>query len=239
MTMDRTVVQASLQHLREAIPPDADLVTALSRVAETTQHLFDSAGAGVMVLDDEQALAYVETEDEDARRLEVAQREVGQGPCIDCLVMDDIVRTDDVQADERWPLLRKQLEGSSVHAVLGVPITIAGGAIGSFNVYRDSSTPWDDAEVEAMRTFAAVVEDLVRTALLARSQEQLARQLQHALESRTVIERAVGFVMASQGVDAVAAFDGLRRQARAERRKVVHLAAEILESGTTRGAGAR
>jgi GAF domain-containing protein len=231
MTMDERSVRASLRNLRDAIPPDADLVTALSRVAEATQHLFDSDGAGVMVLDDEQALAYVETEDEGARRLEVAQREVGQGPCVDCLVMDHIVRTSDVQADERWPRLQSQLEGSAVHAVLGVPITIAGGAIGSFNVYRSSRTPWDDSEVEAMRTFATVVEDLVGTALLARSKERLVRQLQDALESRTVIERAVGFVMATEGLDAVAAFDGLRRQARAERRKVVHLAADILAAG--------
>ena len=237
MRMDEGSVQASLRSLKDAIAPDADLVTALSRVAEATQHLFDSDGAGVMVLDDEQALAYVETEDEDARRLEVAQREVGQGPCVDCLVLDHIVRTTDVQTDPRWPRLHAQLEGSSVHAVLGVPISIAGGAVGSFNVYRSSRNAWDDSEVDAMRTFATVVEDLVGTALLARSQEQLVRQLQHALESRTVIERAVGFIMATEDVDAVEAFDGLRRQARTERRKVVHLAADILEAGAARRVG--
>ena len=46
-----------------------------------------------------------------------------------------------------------------------------------------------------------------------------------------MIERAVGFLMATDGVDAVTAFDGLRRSAREQRRKVVDLAAEVV--GTT------
>jgi AmiR/NasT family two-component response regulator len=47
-----------------------------------------------------------------------------------------------------------------------------------------------------------------------------------------VIERAIGFLMATHGVDAVTAFSRLRREARDRRRRVADLAAEIL-GGTT------
>ena len=45
------------------------------------------------------------------------------------------------------------------------------------------------------------------------------------------IERAVGFLMAARKLDAVTAFDVLRKQARDSRRRVADVAAEILESG--------
>ena len=224
-------MQASLHQLQDDVRPIGDLGAALARVADATQHLFEADGAGIMVIDDEQALAYVQTPDEGATRLEQAQRDLGQGPCVDCLVLVHLVQTDDVQTDDRWPELGDRLEGSGVRAVLGVPISISGRTGRLPERLPERAGLVDDSEVDAIRAFAAIVEDLVGSALLARSNEQLAQQLQQALQSRTVIERAVGFLMATEGVDAVTAFDGLRRSAREQRRKVVDVAAEVV--GTT------
>jgi AmiR/NasT family two-component response regulator len=58
-----------------------------------------------------------------------------------------------------------------------------------------------------------------------------AAQLQYALDYRVVIERAIGYLMATHGEDAVAAFNRLRRRARDGRRRVADLAAEILSGG--------
>jgi AmiR/NasT family two-component response regulator len=43
-----------------------------------------------------------------------------------------------------------------------------------------------------------------------------------------VIERSIGFLMARRGLDAVAAFDVLRRASRGTRRKVGDVAADVL-----------
>jgi GAF domain-containing protein len=236
--METDTVQAALRTLPREAPPTGGLAEALGRVTTTAQQLFSADGAGIMLIDDEQALTYVQTDDEGARRLESAQRDVGHGPCVDCLVLDRTIRSNDVQGDHRWPELRALLEGSPVRAVLGVPIRVGGGAVGSLNVYRGEAGPWDDTEVEAIHSFARVVEDLVGAALLARSNEQVAEQLQRALQNRKLIERAIGFLMAEQRTDAVTAFDGLRRRAREQRRKVAELAAEVLgDDGTPRPKG--
>lgn len=232
MRLERDVVEAALRALHDdAAPAQGDLVAALTRATDSTRHLFGADGAGVMLLDDQQALAYVQTEDEDSRLLEAAQRDLGQGPCVDCLVLDHVTRTSDLQTDERWPEVAAALRGSDVHAVLGVPIRVSGGAVGSLNVLRHGVGAWDPSEIAAIGAYASVVEDLIASALLARSQEQLVQQLRTALEHRVVIDRAVGFLMAARGVDAVLAFDELRRRARARRRRVADLAAELLESG--------
>jgi len=74
------------------------------------------------------------------------------------------------------------------------------------------------------------VEDLIGAALLARDRDTLAAQLQQALEHRVVIEGAIGVLMGAQRVDAVTAFGVLRRQARADRRKVADVARDMLDA---------
>ena len=48
---------------------------------------------------------------------------------------------------------------------------------------------------------------------------------------RVVIERATGFLMASERLDAVQAFDRLRQSARSSRRKIGAVAEELLRTG--------
>ena len=60
----------------------------------------------------------------------------------------------------------------------------------------------------------------------------VADQLQYALDYRVVIERAVGYLMGTHHLDAVTAFDVLRRRARDSRRRVADVATEILGGST-------
>src|SRR5207249_397101 len=60
----------------------------------------------------------------------------------------------------------------------------------------------------------------------------VADQLQYALDYRVVIERAVGYLMGTHHLDAVTAFDMLRRRARDSRRRVADVATEILGGST-------
>ena len=63
----------------------------------------------------------------------------------------------------------------------------------------------------------------------------MADQLQYALDYRVVIERAVGYLMGAHRLDAVTAFDLLRRRARDSRRRVADVAAEVLDGTARRG----
>ena len=61
---------------------------------------------------------------------------------------------------------------------------------------------------------------------------ELAGQLQGALDSRQIIEQAKGVLVGRHGITPRAAFEQLRAQARAERRKVAALCAEVVQSAT-------
>jgi GAF domain-containing protein len=201
-------------------------MAALARVMSATRELFDATGCGIMLIDDSSALTAVAATDEAGRLLEVVQEQVGHGPCVDALTFDRTVNVTDLAADERWPVLREVPAG--VRAVLGVPLHAERVPVGSLNVYRDRPHGWTDSEVGALTAYSSLVEGVLQTALHARERERLAEQLQHALDHRVVIERAVGIIMGRQNINAVAAFNQLRHGARSTQRTVADVARELV-----------
>ena len=220
-------LQGALARLRQA-PAESSLHDALDQVCRAALDLFGVTGCGLMLIDDNQAMRYVVATDPDSRILEEVQEEVGEGPCVDALIHEAIVATPDVSTDDRWPRAAKLLQATTVRAVLGLPIRAGGGAVGSLNVYRDEAYDWDDSEIDALLAFAGMVETFVATALLAEARDEIVEQLQHALDHRVSIERAVGVLMGRHQLDPVAAFNLLRTQARSQRRKAIEIAEEIL-----------
>ena len=227
MTTDPPALKDVLAGLRST-PVTGGLTAALENVCEAAVGVFGVSGAGMMMIDDNQDLRPVAASDGPGHILEQTQADAGQGPCVDTVIFDDVVTTEDVTTDERWPRVGPVLRETSVRAVLGIPARTAGGAIGAFNVYRSQPHVWDASEINAFESFNGVVEALIGSAVLADARESVVQQLQYALDNRVTIERAVGVIMGREGADPVTAFNILRTQARAERRKVSELAEEIL-----------
>jgi GAF domain-containing protein len=224
--IDPAALDRSLAALREQ-PLTGGLMPTLERLMNATRQLFEASGCGIMLIDDGSVLTAVAATDEPGRQLEVIQEEVGHGPCVDALTFDRTVNARDLGDDERWPALH-ELAGAGVRAVLGVPLHADRVPVGSLNVYRDHPHEWTENEVNALIAYSALVEGVLQTALHARERERLAEQLQHALDHRVVIERAVGVLMGRENINAVVAFNRLRRRARSARRTVAEIAAELL-----------
>jgi GAF domain-containing protein len=225
--IDPEALHASVKRLRD-IPLEHGVRSALQHVCLAAVGLFGVRGAGVMMIDDAAVLRYVAASDEPGRRLERAQEQTGEGPCVDTLVLDQIVSTVDLATDPRWPRLSELLADGPIRAVLGVPAHAGGGAIGSLNLYHDVPHEWDATEIEALRAFNGIVESLLGAALLAEARETVVEQLRYALDHRVTIERAIGVIMGRDRTDAVTAFNVLRERARSQRRTVADLAGEIL-----------
>ena len=86
---------------------------------------------------------------------------------------------------------------------------------------------WDQSEVSAPQTYAGVVSTLLAAAAKAELKGRLADQLQTALDSRGLIERAKGALMERERLDDQEAFTHLRRAARSSRRKLSEVAREV------------
>lgn len=203
----------------------------LREIAQTAQLVVGRDGAGVMVADSDEVLHSVAATDPDSAVLEGLQAELGEGPCLDTYVQDTIVVSDDVGADTRYPKLGPLCAARQVGPVAGLPLHLAGGPVGAINVYGRAPQPWTDDELAVLDAYGRLVESLITASVAARRNDELAGQLQFALDYRVVIERGIGYLMGRDGLDGDAAFDRLRGAARSSRRKVVDLAAEVLEGG--------
>jgi GAF domain-containing protein len=226
--IDPSASARSVGELRRADLASGELESSLRAVAEATAAVFGADGGGIMLLDDQQALHYVGATTGRAAALEAAQTETGEGPCVDSLMHGDVVSTNDLPADDRWPNLRGQMEGIGVRAVLGIPLRLQLVPIGSLNVYRGEPWEWGPDDVAAISAHGQIVEEVLAGAMLAQRQHTLVTQLRDALQHRILIERAVGVVVASRQLDPVHAFNELRSLARARRIRVAELADEVV-----------
>lgn len=219
--------QPTTQPRVEALDP-TELEGSIAAVTAATLAIFEADGAGVMLVDGDEALHYLGTTDERSNRFEAAQEQTGEGPCIDALLQDTIVSSTDIGADDRWPRLTEELEGTGIAGMLGVPIRLGGAPVGSLNVIRTRPWEWSEADITAVEAHARVIEELIGAAMLARDRSGVVEQLQHALDNRVFIERAIGVIMARRNIGATRAFHHLRLRARNERRPVRKVAEEIL-----------
>jgi GAF domain-containing protein len=228
--IDEEALRSSLQRLRQAAF-DADVVAVMKRTVNAVHGVFGYSGAGIMFITESGHLAYVAASDETGRQLEQAQAEAGQGPCYDSYVYATEIMSSDLHADDRWPDLSARLS-AQVRAVAGIPVLLGGSPVGTLNVYRDQAAVWDSSDMAALRGYSGLIAEILGAALAAHERGTVADQLQYALDYRVVIERAVGYLMGAYRLDAVTAFNVLRKQARDSRRRVADVATEVL-GGTT------
>lgn len=228
MHIEQDVLERAVEQLHRTQTDSVSLTDAMEQLAASVTALFGLTGSGLMLIDDDQLLHSVLATDDLGWELEHAQEKTGEGPCVDTLVYGEVVSTTDVSEDERWPELLGEVSGSALGGVLGVPIALGGATVGALNVYVDAPHDWDDSDEHALTAFGSILEALLATALLAEQRDILVKQLQQALDSRVVIERCVGLLMGRHQIDAVAAFNRLRGDARAKRQRVHDLASEIL-----------
>lgn len=229
VNVDPEQLAASLRSLGGS--DDHDISSALNAVITACVHLFGVSGAGLMIADQQNVLRYAAASDGPGRVLEDVQTRTGQGPCVDTFVTGELVATDDLATETRWPASRGTILEHGVRSVLGVPVRLGGVTVGSLDVYLDRPHRWDDSERAALSRYSAVLESTLSAALTARHASELADQLQYALDNRVIIERAIGYLMADRRVDAVTAFDQLRRVARSRRSKLAEVAQHLLEEG--------
>ena len=114
-----------------------------------------------------------------------------------------------------------------IRSGLSVPVELGGGPIGTLDVYAADPRGWDQSEVTALQAYAGMVASLLGAGAKAELTGARADQLQVALDSLGLIERAKGALMERERLDDQEAFTHLRRAARSSGHKLSEVAAEV------------
>jgi hypothetical protein len=210
-------------------PPASEALEAAVRPAlVAATRLFLVAGVVLVVVDERGELAFQVAAGDLAELLEGAIGPLWAGPCQEVIAGGSLVRTSSLRDDSRWSELATALGFAGVNSLVCVPVEGAAGPAGALTVVRRPNRPWEVHEVESIMLYGGVVAGLLRVAGESETRAQIIAQLEHALGHRVTIEQAKGILMEREDLDPAAAFDRLRRAARAARRRVGEVAAEVV-----------
>jgi GAF domain-containing protein len=157
-------------------------------------------------------------------RGDALQYELGEGPCMDAVWQHEVVVSNDLRAETRWPVWAPRVvEELGARSMMCIQLFADEHSLGAMNMY--STTPGafgrsDEVEGQALAAHVAVA--------LAAAQE--IEQLQTALVSRTVIGQAEGILMERFDISATRAFDVLRRVSSLSNTKLSLVARELVET---------
>jgi GAF domain-containing protein len=205
---------------------------AMHEIVRTTHTIFDVDGAGLMLADAEHHLRNFAVSDERLGHLEELQIRHQEGPCLAAFDDKELIAAEDLTEDPRWPSFSEAAVARGMRAVLASPLPYNQDAVGVVAVLSEKRRPWSAEEELAVLAFTDLAALLIASMTQGQQQSELAAQLQGALKSRAVIEQAKGVLIGQRGLSAQAAYEQLRAQARAERRKLAEVSAELVRNAT-------
>lgn len=197
-------------------------------------HLVDALGvdgAGVCLADADGRLEFVAASDQHVVTIERQQVAVAEGPCHDAHRDGQVVTVADLERHDAWPCYRPVALAEGCRAVAGIPLVSGDTCIGALNLYRSEPTDWDARDLEIASVLALTATGYIvnaRTVAQAAQATQLSDQLQHALQSRVVIEQAKGILAERHGLVPAHAFTHLRAHARSSRTSIHAIAAAVV-----------
>jgi GAF domain-containing protein len=191
MPIDPGTLAKSIGTLTD-LDPLGDLPATLQQAVQAAKQLFDADAAGVMLVGTDGALRWASASDQRAQVLEGNQEAFAAGPCMEAFTSSRPAVMHDAKTERRWGEITLTFAAVQIRSGLCVPVDLGGGPIGTLDVYAAEPRGWDQSEVSALQAYAGVVATLLGAAAKAQLKGALAEQLQVALESRLLIERAKG-----------------------------------------------
>lgn len=164
-------------------------------------------------------------------QVDAIQDETQQGPCMDAAYEHLTVRVDDLATEDRWPLFARRASAAGAASMLSLQLYVEGDNLGALNLYARTPYAFTDESEQVGLLFAA-------HAAIAYAGVRKAAQLGEAVVSRDLIGQTKGIVTERYKISGERAFLLLTRVSQASNRKLLDIAAELVDRGTISGAEA-
>ena len=219
----------TLVDLADTLVDDFDVVELLVLLVERSVELLDAAAAGLVLTDEEGRLRLMASTSEATEVVELFEVQHDQGPCFDCWRTGEPVVSSDLSAfEERWPAFVPVAVEVGFRAAHAFPVRLRRRVLGALNLFRTEPGALSPADATAGRALADVAAVSLCQVRAIRDAQLVTDQLQHALQSRIVIEQAKGMLAERAGIAVDEAFSRLRGYARSTQRLLVDVAEGVV-----------
>ena len=229
--MSREAVLArTLVDLADTLVDDFDVVELLTRLADRCVEMFDVSAAGLMLVAPEGDLRVVASSSEEMRLVELFELQSDEGPCPDCYRTGEAVLNQNLARDcGRWPRFGPVALAAGFRSVHALPMRLRGATIGALNLFRADEGLLEEADVVAAQALADVATIAILQHRAAIQTHVVNEQLNHALNSRIMIEQAKGILAERAGLDMNDAFSWLRNHARNHSLLLIDVAQSVID----------
>jgi hypothetical protein len=142
-----------------------------------------------------------------------------------------LVDISDVAVDSRWPGFCAEATAAGVRSAIVLPVDLDHDTAGTalLSLYADGPNAFDDSEARnRLRRLRDEANRALSLATRLKASERTTDQLEDALTTRAIIDRAIGIVMHDNQCSADGAFDALRRVSQNRNVKLRDVAAAVV-----------
>ena len=226
---ERADLARSLTALGQFVLSEQSLQESLQRVAElSVRAVHGCDGAGVTWVMEGRPTTVTAAGDF-VRRIDEIQYSLNEGPCLQAYESQDLVLTEDLEDEQRWPRFTAAALQHGLRGLVAAPLTVRGSRLVALNVYALRARVFDESTVETAALFAEQASIVLANAEAFTRAQATAISLEQALTSRSVIDMAKGIVMAREACGPAEAFDVLRQMSQTQHRKLREIARELID----------
>lgn len=221
--------------LADVLPDDFDVIDLLHRLADHAVGLLGVDECGALLFSPQGDVVDATASSELARRVGLAQIQLRQGPCWDCIQSGDptpdIFLVDGV-AHRRWPQFASLDLTRQFTGIAAVPMMSRGLVIGALGFFHTRRTSVSLPELRLGQALADAATAAILNHRGLDRHRQLSEQLQTAFDSRVVVEQAKGMLAQRANIGLDTAFERMRRHARHRRQRLTVLARHVIDVRT-------
>ncbi|MFJ6538550.1 ANTAR domain-containing protein [Paenarthrobacter sp. NPDC091711] len=196
--------------------------------AESLSHHQTPVFCGITVLRRKKAASAASSDDR-AKAMDELQNDF-DGPCLTAMDKLTPVMVPDLLREHRWPGYVQAASDSGLRSILSVPLLVEGDTRAALNLYSEQPDAFNDDDIERAEVFASHASKSLRLALKIAQLSDARNDLAAAMQSRTVIDLAVGAIMAQNHCSQEEAFTILRTASSNRNIKLRHLAKSIISA---------
>lgn len=201
---------AALSELAGLLVSTASFTDLLRGVAELAARSVPSVATCGITLSTDGRVLSAGSADDLAAHLDEQQNGLGTGPYLQAAATGEVVDAPDLSVETRWGDYPAVAMGHGMMSVLSTPLVVHGIATGALSLYARQSYAFDPHDRHLALLLASQAAVAMSGELRNHDQVTVANHLRAALASRSVIDQAIGIVMAQRHCDAGHATAALR-----------------------------
>jgi GAF domain-containing protein len=213
-----------MAELARSVAAPRDIDDVLNGLTAATVELLAGADtAGVLLVSKGGKFESLSGTSELIYEVDRLQEKHNAGPCVEAAINESIVRTEDFETESRWPQYSREVCKLGVRSSISFKLYTGDRTAGALNVFSLRPNAFDaDSEI-----IGSILAAHAAAAILASRDSE---QLQAALLSRDLIGQAKGILMERFEVDAVGAFEMLRKLSQQMNVRLAEVARRVVDT---------